>query len=798
MTTDGKPLILSFSQIGKDDVATVGGKNASLGEMIRELADAGVRVPDGFALTADAFRLLLAEGGLEPGLRSALDSYEGDPGRLQQAGAAARGLILGAPLPSRLKDAVGAAYRALAGGDGTMPSVAVRSSATAEDLPEASFAGQLETFLNVSGEEALLQACRRCFASLYTDRAISYRKNKGFGQLDIAVSVGVQRMVRADRGCAGVMFSLDTETGFPDVVLINGAWGLGETVVKGLVDPDEFEIFKPLLDKPGLTPIIRRKRGAKEKKLVYAAGGDEPTILVDTDADERSSDVLETGELLQLARWAVDIERHYRRPMDIEWAKDGVTGELFIVQARPETIHAHGDNSAMRSYTLAGDGRRLVSGAAVGAAIASGQVCRIESPSGMAEFPDGAVLVTGMTDPDWAPIMKRAAAIVTDHGGRTSHAAIVSRELGLPAIVGTGDATQTLDDGQTVTVSCAEGETGFVYEGAIGFETEDVDISAIPATRTRVMLNLANPAAAFRWWRLPADGVGLARIEFIISDEIKVHPLALTRPEAVTDGAVRRAIDRLTADYPEQTEYFIDRLARGVARIAAAHFPAPVIVRLSDFKTNEYAALLGGAFFEPKEENPMLGWRGASRYYHEAYREGFALECAAMRRARTMMGFTNIRLMIPFCRTPEEADNVLGEMERHGLQRGEDGLEILVMAEIPSNVLLADQFAARFDGFSIGSNDLTQLVLGVDRDSEGLRALFDERHEAVKAAIGQLIAAARSGGTPVGICGQAPSDYPDFAQFLVKTGIDSISVSPANFVSVKSAVAAAEAEPGMC
>ncbi|MEO0880420.1 MAG: phosphoenolpyruvate synthase, partial [Pseudomonadota bacterium] len=553
---------------------------------------------------------------------------------------------------------------------------------------------------------------------------------------------------------------------------------------------DEFEVFKPLLSDRNYTPIVRRKPGGKEQKLVYGPGGTVATE--DTTPAERSTFTLTDDELLTLARWACTIERHYGGPMDMEWAKDGLTGELFIVQARPETIHSQTDDATLRTYRLTQSGERLVTGAAIGDAIASGVVCRIDSPTEIAQFQDGAVLVTTTTDPDWAPIMKKASAIVTDHGGRTSHAAIVSRELGLPAVIGAGDATELLTEGATVTVSCAEGETGYVYGGAIPFITKDIALSDVPETHTKVMLNAANPAAAYRWWRLPSDGVGLTRLEFIISNSIKVHPLALLRPDAITDEKTREEIDALTMGYDDKTAFFVDRLTEGVARIAAAHYPHPVIVRMSDFKTNEYAKLLGGAAFEPKEENPMLGWRGASRYYHPDYREGFSLECAAMRRVRNDLGLKNIKLMIPFCRTPEEADKVLAEMAANGLERGAEKLEILVMAEIPSNVFLADEFADRFDGFSIGSNDLTQLVLGVDRDSADLQDLFDERNDAVKAAIKALIIAAAAKKTPVGICGQGPSDYPDFAAFLVENGIQSISVSPESFITVKNAIAAAE------
>jgi len=700
-------------------------------------------------------------------------------------------MILNTKLPAHLAHAILRAYHELPQRCGhEVRSVAVRSSATAEDLPEASFAGQLESYLNVRGDQ-LLTACRRCYASLFTDRAIMYRRNHGFDHMKIALSIGVQEMVRADKGGAGVMFSIDTETGFPGSVLINAAWGLGETVVRGMVDPDEFQVFKPLLDESSLTPIISKTLGGKAQKMVYTAGNKSACKLVRTTAKDRSSYALTDDEALQLARWACAIEEHYGQPMDIEWAKDGGSGKLFIVQARPETVQSRKAAGALKSYRLKQTGPRLVSGLAIGEAIASGKVCRLDSVKEIGRFRDGAVLVTTTTDPDWVPIMKKASAIVTERGGRTSHAAIVSRELGLTAIVGASDATAVLKDGMEITVSCAEGDEGHVYAGQADFEVQELDVKDIPATRTQIMINLADPAAAFRWWRLPADGVGLARMEFIIGNLIKIHPMALVHYSELEDKRASAQIARLTRAYEDKTEYFVDTLARGMARIAAAHYPNPVIVRLSDFKTNEYSRLIGGEAFEPEEENPMLGWRGASRYYSAGYREGFALECRAVRRAREEIGLKNIVVMIPFCRSPEEADRVLEEMSRHGLARG-NGLEVFVMCEIPSNVILAEQFAQRFDGFSIGSNDLTQLVLGVDRDNAALKALFDERNEAVKQAIATLLAKAGASGTKTGICGQAPSDYPEFARFLVEHGIDSISVSPDSFLAVKRAVAAAE------
>jgi len=779
-------LVRRLSELGRADIAVVGGKNASLGEMIGKLKEARIQVPGGFATTAGAYWQLLEANGLVERMAARLGELKDDASNLAAVGAAVRQMILEAEFPGALSEAITRAYREMAPRGARGPvSVAVRSSATAEDLPEASFAGQLETFLNVRGEAALLKACKRCYASLFTDRAIAYRRNHGFDHMKVALSVGVQRMVLADKAGAGVMFSIDTETGFPRTVLIDAAWGLGETVVQGMVEPDEYHVFKPLLDNPAVKPLVGKRLGAKARKMVGSK-------LMNTSRKERASFVLSDDEVLQLARWACAIEAHYGQPMDMEWAKDGESGELFIVQARPETVQSRKGAGTLRSYRLEKPGRRLVSGLAIGESIAAGRVCRLESPAEIDRFEKGAVLVTPITDPDWVPIMKNASAIVTDHGGRTSHAAIVSRELGLTAIVGTGDATAVLKDGMEVTVSCAEGDEGHVYQGRVQFAVQDIDIGAIPKTRTEVMINQAEPAAAFQWWRLPTDGVGLARMEFIIGHLIRIHPMALVRFGELKDRKARKEIAALTRGYEDKTEYFVDTLARGLARIAAAHYPKPVIVRTSDFKTNEYARLIGGEAFEPKEQNPMLGWRGASRYYSEGYREGFALECRALRRAREELGLTNIVVMIPFCRSPEEGDRVLEQMARHGLERGKAGLQIYVMCEIPANVILAEKFAARFDGFSIGSNDLTQLVLGVDRDSDVLSALFDERNEAVTKTIAELLAKARHSGTKTGICGQAPSTHPEFARFLVAHGIDSISVTPDSFPAVKRAVASAE------
>ena len=785
--------IVWFDEIRRHDVPRVGGKNASLGEMVGNLAAEGVKVPAGFATTADAYWRFIDSNGLRAVISSTLADLEARRITLAEAGSTLRTAFLRGDWSPEMATAITAAYRDLCKRTGKAETdVAVRSSATAEDLPDASFAGQQETYLNIRGEHALLDACRRCYASLFTDRAISYRKAKGFDHMKVALSVGVQNMVRSDIGGAGVMFSIDTETGFDKVVLINAAWGLGENVVQGAVDPDEYLAFKPFLSHPTLSPIIEKKRGDKAIKMIYGSGSDDPTRNVPTSKAERAAYVLSDHDILSLSRWACIIESHYGQLMDMEWAKDGETGELFIVQARPETVQSRREASAFKSYRIKSKGRKIVSGLAIGDAVVAGKVCVIDTARDINRFKDGAVLVTQTTDPDWVPIMKRAAAIITDHGGRTSHAAIVSRELGLPAIVGAGDATQVLHDEQMVTVSCAEGDLGFVYEGVADYETEDLDLTAIPATRTKVMLNLADPAAAFRWWRLPADGVGLARMEFVVSNHIKIHPMALVHYETLKDEEAKRTIAQLTVGYDDKTEYFVDRLAQALAHIAAAHHPAPVIVRMSDFKTNEYANLIGGLGFEPKEENPMLGFRGASRYYSPRYREGFALECRAILRLRETIGFNNVIVMIPFCRSTKEADRVLEVMAANGLKRGEDGLRVYVMCEIPSNVILAKAFAERFDGFSIGSNDLTQLTLGVDRDSAELAELSDEQDPAVKWMIQTVIAEAHKSGAKVGLCGQAPSDHPEFAEFLVTCGIDSLSVTPDSFIAVKRHVAAAE------
>lgn len=783
-------LILPLEKVGMADVGLVGGKNASSGEMISALARQGVPVPRGFATTAAAYWHFLKDNGLETPLSTLLAEYRKSERSLRETGEAIRRLLLEAELPENLRNAVCQAYRGLSGGTARSDvAVAVRSSATAEDLPDASFAGQQETFLNVVGEAALLEACRRCYASLFTDRAIAYREAKGFGHLDIALSIGVQLMVRSDLGGSGVMFSIDPESGFPRAVVISAAWGLGETVVQGSVDPDSFMVFKPLLSLAANQPIIEKRLGQKACKLVYAEAG---TKLVDTTPEEQRAYVLTDSEVLQLARWACIIEAHYGRPMDMEWAKDGQTGALFIVQARPETVQSTRGAGHLTHWRLTSHADPLLTGGAVGEGIASGPAVIVRSPKDLADFPQGAIMIAETTDPDWVPAMRRAVGIVTDHGGSTSHAAIVARELGLPAVVGTGNASRTLQPGEIITISCAEGDQGKVYPGALPFTCDEIDVGALPETRTQLMINVASPAAAFQWWRLPAKGIGLARMEFIISNLIRAHPMALAHPEQVSDPAACRQIEELTRGHVRPRDFFIETLARGIGRIAAAVHPHPAIVRLSDFKTNEYAHLIGGSDFESEEANPMIGFRGASRYYHERYRDGFALECAAMKRARETLGFDNIILMIPFCRTPEEADKVLAEMARHGLRRGESGLQIYVMAELPSNIVLAEDFADRFDGFSIGSNDLTQLTLGIDRDSDLLAPLFDEGNPAVTRSIASLIERGHAKGRKIGICGQAPSDDPDFARFLVDCGIDSISLNPDSFVATLRHVADAE------
>jgi pyruvate,water dikinase len=782
-----------FDTVGQHDVPLVGGKNASLGEMICNLVPRGIRVPNGFAVTAESYRYFIRHGGLEQVLEDTVHAMEAGELPLPDAGRRLRTKIIQAPWPPDLADAIREAYARLSSDyDVDAADVAVRSSATAEDLPDASFAGQQDTFLNVLGTDAVLDATRRCFASLFTDRAITYRRVQGFAHLDVALAVAVQKMVRSDLDCAGTMFTLDTETGFPDVVVIDASWGLGESVVGGLVTPDEYRVYKPMLSEPSLTPLIGKRLGAKETRIVYHEEGLGQTEQQRTPPELRERFTMTDTEAVELARWAVQIEQHYKRPMDIEWARDGVSGELFITQARPETVHSRRAAAKLQSWTLEDEGDPIVEGVAVGGAIGAGPARVLLDPADADEFEDGDVLVTPMTDPDWVPLMERASAIVTDHGGRTSHAAIISRELGVPAIVGSQNATRVLKTGQQVTVSCAEGDRGYVYDGTLAFRSDNVDTSELATTDTRIMMIVGSPQTAFRWWQVPCEGVGLARMEFIINNVIRVHPMALLQPELVKDPRATRIIAKTIRGYPDGATYFVERLARAMAAIASAQHPHPVVVRMSDFKSNEYADLVGGRQFEPVENNPMLGFRGASRYYSPKYKPAFALECQAVRMAREQMGLLNIIPMIPFCRTPWEADQVLAVMAEQGLERGKDGLEVYVMVEVPSNVILADEFAARFDGFSIGSNDLTQLVLGVDRDSSDLIHLFDARDEAVKRPIRQVIETAKRLGIKVGICGQAPSDHPEFAQFLVECGIDSIAVNPDSLVEVRKSVKIAE------
>jgi len=807
-----KKYVLWFDELAIEDVPLVGGKNASLGEMIQKLTPEGVAVPGGFAITADAYQYILKEAGIEARIRDTLsDLNTHDMANLQERGRKVRDLIRNAELPADLRDEIIGRYRHMEQDYGKNCAVAVRSSATAEDLPDASFAGQQETFLNIRGDAALFDACRRCFASLFTDRAISYRVDKGFGHFDVYLSIGVQKMVRSDSACAGVMFSIDTESGFRDAVYVTGAWGLGENVVGGKVNPDDYYVFKPTL-KQGKRPIIGKRLGKKQQKMIYREVSleERPVINIDTTPEERARFVINDDEILQLARWAVIIEEHYKKPMDIEWAKDGDgktvgTGKLFIVQARPETVHALKARNIIETYVLKERGPIIVTGQAVGSKIGQGKASVITSAADIGKFKPGDVLVTDMTDPDWEPIMKVAAAIITNRGGRTCHAAIISRELGIPCVIGTDHGDKAIKTGQEVTVSCAEGETGNIYEGLLPFEVLTTDILKTVKTRTKIMMNVGIPEKAFGQGQIPNDGVGLAREEFIINSHIGIHPLALIHyPElkerARTDKAIAHIIaeiDERTAAYEDKVQFFIDTLAQGIGRIAAGFWPNDVIVRLSDFKTNEYANLIGGTLYEPKESNPMIGWRGASRYYDKEFEPAFSLECKALLKAREDMGLTNIKAMVPFCRTPQEGKRVIDVMRKYGLKQGENGLEIYVMAEIPSNVIEADAFAEVFDGFSIGSNDLTQLTLGLDRDSELVAHLYDERNESVKRLVAQVIRVAKEKGRKIGICGQAPSDFPDFAAFLVECGIDSISLNPDTVVSTRLLVAKKERELGI-
>jgi pyruvate,water dikinase len=781
---ENNKLVLWFDEIALGDIPQVGGKNASLGEMRRELTSKGVNIPDGYAITAHAYRYLIKSAGVAKKIDQILSDLDThDIKNLSEKGGKIRSLIYNAAFPENLKDEILKAYKKLCKEYGEDTDVAVRSSATAEDLPDASFAGQQETYLNVRGEEALIEACKKCFASLFTNRAISYRVDKGFDHSSIALSIGVQKMVRSDLAASGVIFSIDTESGFKDAILITGGYGLGETIVQGIINPDEFYVFKPTL-KTGYSPIIQKKLGTKELKLVYTSNTkSEATQTVPVPSADRNRFCLTNNEILQLAKWAVIIEDHYSqkagyfKPMDIEWGKDGRTNELFILQARPETVQSQRDANILENYILLEHKEPILTGTSVGSKIGAGPVHIIESVSEIKNFKKGQVLVTDMTDPDWEPVMKIASAIVTNKGGRTCHAAIVSRELGVPCIVGTETGTSALGVIPKVTVSCAEGEVGNIYEGILKFEVRRINAQCSKRPKTKIMMNVGNPDNAFNLAAIPNDGVGLARLEFIINQFITIHPMSLIQFEKVTDKNIRDKIEALTYGYTNKSDFFVDKLSQGVAKIGASFYPHDVIVRMSDFKSNEYANLIGGSFFEPEEENPMIGFRGASRYYDARYKEAFALECEAMKKVRNEMGLTNIKLMIPFCRTVEEGKKVIDVMASRGLIQGENELEIYMMVEIPSNVLLIEEFGKIFDGFSIGSNDLTQLTLGLDRDSAQIAHIFDERNPAVMELVKQAIIKVNKMGKKIGICGQAPSDYPEFARFLVECGIHSISLN---------------------
>ena len=795
-------LILWFDQLGIEDVPIVGGKNASLGEMYRLLTPKGVSIPNGFALTANAYRYFLDHNNLVDKIRDTLKDLDtSNLKNLYARGHKVRELIRSAEFPPELASQIVEAYGNLNLQYNEETDVAVRSSATAEDLPDASFAGQQETFLNIRGESLLLESCKKCFASLFTNRAISYRQDKGFDHFNIALSVGVQKMVRSDIASSGVMFSIDTESGFKDAVLVTGSYGLGENIVLGAVNPDEWYVFKPTL-REGKRPIIARHVGEKHIKMIYDTHGSKTTKNVNVPHEERDRFCLSDDEVLKLSEWACIIEDHYSekagyfKPMDMEWAKDGNSGELFIVQARPETVQSAKDKSKIIKYVLKGKGDVVIKGKSVGERIGSGKANVIKEVKDIHQFKKGDVLVTDMTDPDWEPIMKIASAIVTNRGGRTCHAAIISRELGIPCIVGTGTGTKEIKSGHKVTIDCSQGDEGFVYDGDIPFEIEEHSVENLPKPKTKIMMNLGDPSQAFELSNIPCEGVGLAREEFIINNSIVAHPLALLNYKDIKDTKLKHKIDEITKGYDDKRQFFVDKLAEGIGMLSAAFYPKSVIVRLSDFKTNEYANLLGGEAYEPNEDNPMIGWRGASRYYSKEYRPAFDMECEALKKVRDEFGLTNTELMIPFCRTVEEGKKVLDVMAQNGLKQGVNGLKVHVMCEIPSNVLLAEEFLEIFDGFSIGSNDLTQLVLGVDRDSELVSHVYDERNEAVKGLVRKVIKIAHDKGKYIGICGQAPSDFPDFAEFLVEAGIHSMSLNPDTVMKTSVAIAKKEQELG--
>ncbi len=810
-----KPYVLWFDEIGLNDLPLVGGKNASLGEMRRELTGLGVSIPNGFAVTVHAYHDFLDEGTVQewqyimkkPGGRENIRDILADLDvdnmeNLSERGSRVRRLIYSLEFPRGVVEEIIKAYRKLCKEYGEDTDVAVRSSATAEDLPTASFAGQQETYLNIRGEYALIQACKRCFASLFTNRAISYRTHRGFDHFQVALSIGIQKMVRSDKACSGVMFTMDTESGFPNVVYITGSYGLGENIVQGVINPDEFYVFKPCLSQ-NYKPIIQKTLGTKEIKMVYAMEGEGSTKNIPVSLQEKSKFILEEEEIIRLAQWGVIIEEHYSKragnytPMDIEWAKDGITQQLFVLQARPETVKSQRNMNVLETYVLKEKGRVLAQGRSVGEKIGAGPIHVLSNAKEIDQFKKGEVLVTQMTDPDWEPIMKIAAGIVTDRGGRTCHAAIISRELGIPCVVGTVNGSEILGDYRSATVCCSEGETGLVFEGILDYEVKRFDMEHLEKPQTRIMMNVGDPDNAFHLSFIPNDGVGLARLEFIINNVIRIHPMALVQFDSLNDDHVRKEIEQLTVGYDDKKVFFIDRLAQGVAKIASAFYPRDVIVRMSDFKTNEYANLIGGSRFEPVEDNPMIGYRGASRYYDEDYQEGFGLECLAMKKVRDEMGLTNVKLMIPFCRTVEEGRLVIAEMRKYGLIQGRHDLEIYMMCEIPSNVILAEEFSEIFDGFSIGSNDLTQLILGLDRDSEKVARIFDERNPAVKKMIQWVIEKVKKNGKKIGICGQAPSDYPEFAEFLVRCGIDSISLNPDTVIKTTERILQVEKELGI-